>query len=87
MRPAIVPGIAPVSYWPIFFFLSLTTVPEILAKVNSSQFLSRYLSGGLNRFALIHKQIELLFPRFKEININRLPPTERYHSCSKDLCT
>ena len=35
MSPAIVSGIvtgdAPVSYWPIFFFLSLVTVPEVFA--------------------------------------------------------
>ena len=42
MSPAIVSGIvtgdAPVSYWPIFF-LSLVTVPEVFAWVNSAQFL------------------------------------------------
>ena len=32
---------APVSYWPIFF-LSLVTVAEVFAKVNSAQFPSRY---------------------------------------------
>ena len=41
MRPAIVSGIvtgdAPVSYWPIFP-LSLVTVPEVFAKINSDQF-------------------------------------------------
>ena len=42
MRPAIYSGIvavdAPVvSYWPIFS-LSLVTVPEVFAKVNSAQF-------------------------------------------------
>ena len=41
MRPAIVSGIvtgdAPVSYWPIFL-PSLVTVPEVFAKVNSTQF-------------------------------------------------
>ena len=37
----IVPGNAPVSYWPIFFLLSLVTVPEVFAKVNSPQFPSR----------------------------------------------
>ena len=26
---------APVSYWPIFFFMSLVTVPEVFAKVYS----------------------------------------------------
>ena len=62
MRPAIVSGNAPVGYWP-FFFLSLVTIPEILPKVSSPHFFSRYLSGRLNRFALIHKQIELLFSR------------------------
>ena len=40
MRAAIVPGMvtrdAPVSYWP-FFSLSLVTVPEVFAKVNSAQ--------------------------------------------------
>ena len=46
-----------------FFSMSPVTVPEILAEVSSPQFFSRYLSGGLNRFALIHKQIELLFSR------------------------
>ena len=42
MSPAIVSGIVtgdvPVSYWPIFF-LSLVTVPEVFAWVNSAQFL------------------------------------------------
>ena len=42
MCPAIVSGIvtgdAPVSYWP-FFSMSLVTVPEFFAKVNSAQFL------------------------------------------------
>ena len=40
MRAAIVPGMvtrdAPVSYWPVFS-LSLVTVPEVFAKVNSAQ--------------------------------------------------
>ena len=35
-------GKAPVSYWPIFFFLSPVTVPEVFAKVNSVQFPSRF---------------------------------------------
>ena len=42
MYPAIVSGIgtgdAPVSYWPIFFSLTLVTVSEVFAKVNSTQF-------------------------------------------------
>ena len=46
MRPAIVPGIvtgdAPLSYWLNFFPLSLVTVPEVFAKVNSTQFPSRF---------------------------------------------
>ena len=41
MGPAIVSGIVtwdpPISYWPIFS-LSLISVPEVLAKTNSSQF-------------------------------------------------
>jgi len=41
MCPASVSGIvtedAPVSYWPIFS-LSLITVPEVFAKVNSTQY-------------------------------------------------
>ena len=41
MRPAIILSIvtrdALVSYWPIFS-LSLITVPEVFAKVNSAQF-------------------------------------------------
>ena len=41
MFPAVVSGIvngvAPVSYWPIFS-LTLVTVPEAFAKVNSAQF-------------------------------------------------
>ena len=45
MRRAIVSGIVPgdalVSYWPKFFSLSLVTIPEVFAKVNSSQFASR----------------------------------------------
>ena len=46
MRPAIVPGIvtgdAPLSYWPNFFPLSLVTIPEVFAKINSTQFPSRF---------------------------------------------
>ena len=42
MRYAIVSGIvtgdAPVSYWPLFFSLSLVTVPEVFAEVSSVQF-------------------------------------------------
>ena len=43
MRSAIVCGMVtgdlPVSYWPIFFFQSLVTVPGVFAqKVNSAQF-------------------------------------------------
>ena len=47
MRPAIVSRIVignlPVSYWPVFT-LSLVTVPEVFANVNSDQFPSRLLS-------------------------------------------
>ena len=39
----IVPGNAPISYWLIFFSLSLVTVPEVFAKVDSPQFPSRVL--------------------------------------------
>ena len=43
--PAIVSGIvawdAPVSYWPIFFFVP-GTVPEVCAKINLTQFTSRF---------------------------------------------
>ena len=46
MRPAIVSGIVtgdvPVSYWS----KSLVTVPEVLANVNSVQFLFGFESGG-----------------------------------------
>ena len=42
MSPAIVSEIVtgdlPVSNWPIFFFLSLVTDPEVFAIVNSAQF-------------------------------------------------
>ena len=45
MRPAIVCGIVtgetPVSYWPILS-LFLATVPEIFAKVNSTQLSYRF---------------------------------------------
>ena len=41
MRPAVVSGFltgdAPVSYWPIFSPVSIVTVPEVFAKVNSVQ--------------------------------------------------
>jgi len=37
----IVPGNAPVSYWPIFFSLSLVTIPKVFAKFDSPQFPSR----------------------------------------------
>ena len=33
-----VTGEAPVSYWPVFFYLCLVIVPEVFVKVNSSQF-------------------------------------------------
>jgi len=36
----IVPGDAPLGYWAIFF-MSLVTAPEVFAKVNTVQFLSR----------------------------------------------
>lgn len=49
MRPALIYGIvngeALVSYWAIFFSLSLVTVPEVFAKVNSPQIPTRFLSG------------------------------------------
>jgi len=41
-----VTGDAPVSYWPIFFPCSFVTVPEFVAKVNSSQFPSRIYKGA-----------------------------------------
>ena len=45
MSPAIASGIvtgdAPFSYWPIFS-VSIVTVPEVFAKVNSVQFLSPF---------------------------------------------
>ena len=48
MNPAgvseIVTGETPVSYWPICP-LSLGTVPEVFAKVNSTQFPFLFLSG------------------------------------------
>ena len=51
MRAAVVSGIVtgdmPVSYWPIFLFaLALVTVPEVFAKVNSTQF-SCFINGQL----------------------------------------
>ena len=49
MRLAIVSGMVtgdvPVSYWPVFS-LSLVTVPEVFAKVNSPQLSSRIFRGG-----------------------------------------
>ena len=52
MRPTIVCGMVtgdePVSYWPIFS-LFLLTVPEVLAKVNSTQLPYRFLSGDCGR--------------------------------------
>ena len=60
MRPAIVSGNAPVNYWP-FFFPVPSNNPRNLSESKLAPVFSRYLSGGLNRFALIHKQIELLF--------------------------
>lgn len=32
---------APVSYWPVFFFRLLVTVPEDFAKINPAQLTSR----------------------------------------------
>ena len=51
MRAASVSGIViggmPVSYWPIFLFaLALVTVPEVFAKVNSTQ-VSCFINGQL----------------------------------------
>jgi len=37
----IVAGYSPVSYWPIFFFVPVT-IPEVCAKVNLTQFPSRF---------------------------------------------
>ena len=51
MRPAIaswiVTGDAPVSYWPMFFPLSLITAPDVFAKVDWVQFPSRFYRGKL----------------------------------------
>ena len=56
MRPEIASGIVtghvPVSYWLIFYPV-LVTVPEVFAKVNLSQFLSRLFSGELGVTALL----------------------------------
>ena len=60
MRSAIVSGNAPVSDWSIFFPVPSRS-PRNLSESKLAPVFSRYLSGGLNRFALIHKQIELLF--------------------------
>ena len=53
LRPAIVFGIgtgdSPVSYWPIFFLFPVT-LPEVFAKVNSSQIPSRFWNGEWKRF-------------------------------------
>ena len=50
MRPAIVSGIvnghAPVSYWPIFFSLSLATVPEVFYRGELANWRSFSLSLG-----------------------------------------
>ena len=57
MLPAIilstVTGDALVSYWPIFF-LSLVTIPEVFAKVNSAQFplVSKVANSQKNNFFL-----------------------------------
>ena len=52
MRPAVLSGIftehAPVSYWPIFS-PPLVTVPEVFAKVNSTQF---FLASKVAEFAV-----------------------------------
>ena len=44
--PGIFPAVAPVSYWPICFSCPPLTVPEVFAKVNSSQFPSRNVSSA-----------------------------------------
>ena len=55
MRLAIVSGIVtggtPVSYWPIFF-LSLVTIPEVFAKVNSTQSPSLFYSGAYTTYIM-----------------------------------
>ena len=52
MRPAVVSGFltgdAPESYWPIFSPVSIVTVPEVFAKVNSVQPVSLLVSKKAN---------------------------------------
>ena len=62
MRAASVSGIVsgdvPVSYWPIFLSaLVLVTVPEVFAKLNSTQFFFQFFLNG----QLLDRQI-LEFP-------------------------
>ena len=55
MRPASVSGIVtgstPVSYWPIFS-LPLVTVPDVFAKVNSTQSPYLFYSGAYITFIM-----------------------------------
>ena len=64
--------VSAVSYWLFFFFLSLETVPEVLSKVNSSQFFWSFpgnLSLRRRRFGnkksivckLIKEEVHLLY--------------------------
>ena len=58
-HPAVVCGIVTgdslVSDWPILFSLSVVTVPQVFAKVNSVQFVSlSFLSGKLKCTDLCH---------------------------------
>ena len=55
-------GDALVSYWPMFF-LPLVTVPEVFAKVNSSQFPSHLFSS--QRRLLVEHTVATLFRMIK----------------------
>ena len=79
MVSGIITGDAPVSYWSIFS-LSLVTVPEVFAKVNSPQFPSFSKMGNLETSARrpntqeIQESIkrEYLWGKFEEIKMDRV---------------
>ena len=78
-QPAVVSGNAPVSYWSIFP-LSLVTVPEVFAKVNSTQFPSRSFSGEWTHSIRAMKSPQPPFPPLPYQKDNLVPRVLSYPS-------
>ena len=64
----IVTGDTPVSYWSIFFFVPLATVPEGFAKANSTQSTFHFLSG---KFVGLTKLLLKLHSMTCELNVHK----------------